>query len=153
MALAGAAWWAQAFEAAGYIDAYKVEILPEGVDPDELPHLPGMARRKRRPPEGEVEVFGVDEQEDEPVELSRWVELAKAVLLDSGIRGEAELSRMAGMEMRVGRIRATESLNLKLRDVISVSKDAGIEGATAMSERSTAEAAPSVDEDGDLATA
>ncbi len=32
-------------------------------------------------------------------------------------------------------------------------KDAGIEGATAMSERSTAEAAPSVDEDGDLATA
>lgn len=45
-------------------------------------------------------------------------------------RVEAELSRMAGMEMRVGRIRATESLNLKLRDVISVSKDAGIEART-----------------------
>lgn len=29
----GAAWWAQAFEAAGYQDAYRVEILPEGVDP------------------------------------------------------------------------------------------------------------------------
>ena len=29
----GAAWWSQAFEAAGYIDAYRVEILPEGVSP------------------------------------------------------------------------------------------------------------------------
>ena len=29
----GAKWWAQAFEAAGYIDAYRVEILPEGVSP------------------------------------------------------------------------------------------------------------------------
>ncbi|MBC6981873.1 zinc-dependent metalloprotease [Caulobacter sp. 17J80-11] len=29
----GAAWWAKAFEDAGYIDAFKVEVLPEGVDP------------------------------------------------------------------------------------------------------------------------
>lgn len=29
----GANWWKQAFEAAGYIDAYRVEVLPEGVDP------------------------------------------------------------------------------------------------------------------------
>jgi hypothetical protein len=29
----GASWWAQAFEAAGYLDAYRVEILPEGADP------------------------------------------------------------------------------------------------------------------------
>jgi hypothetical protein len=29
----GAQWWAQAFEAAGFKDAYRVEILPEGVDP------------------------------------------------------------------------------------------------------------------------
>lgn len=29
----GAKWWAEAFEAAGYIDAYRVEILPEGVSP------------------------------------------------------------------------------------------------------------------------
>jgi probable rRNA maturation factor len=39
-----------------------------------------------------VEVFGVDEQDDEPVDLARWVALAKAVLFDSGVRGEAELS-------------------------------------------------------------
>ena len=31
--LEGARWWAQAFEAAGYIDAYRAEILPEGADP------------------------------------------------------------------------------------------------------------------------
>jgi probable rRNA maturation factor len=66
--------------------------LPEGIDADDLPILPGVARRRRRPPEGEVEVFGVDEQEDQPVDLGRWVELARAVLVDSGIRGEAELS-------------------------------------------------------------
>lgn len=29
----GASWWNQAFEAAGYIDAFRVEVLPEGVDP------------------------------------------------------------------------------------------------------------------------
>ncbi len=31
--LEGASWWKQAFEAAGYIDAYRVEILPDGADP------------------------------------------------------------------------------------------------------------------------
>jgi hypothetical protein len=31
--LEGARWWQTAFEAAGYIDAYQVEILPEGADP------------------------------------------------------------------------------------------------------------------------
>lgn len=29
----GASWWAEAFEAAGFIDAYRVEVLPEGVHP------------------------------------------------------------------------------------------------------------------------
>lgn len=65
---------------------------PEGIDPDELPRLP-MTRRKRRPPaEGDVEVFGVDEQRDHPVELARWVDLATAVLHDCGVRGEAEMT-------------------------------------------------------------
>ena len=32
--LEGARWWNEAFEAAGYKDAYRVEILPEGADPD-----------------------------------------------------------------------------------------------------------------------
>ncbi len=29
----GAGWWAQAFDAAGLVDAFKVELLPEGVSP------------------------------------------------------------------------------------------------------------------------
>ncbi len=29
----GASWWAEAFAAAGYEDAYRVELLPEGADP------------------------------------------------------------------------------------------------------------------------
>jgi hypothetical protein len=29
----GAGWWSQAFEAAGFIDAFRVEVLPEGVSP------------------------------------------------------------------------------------------------------------------------
>jgi hypothetical protein len=29
----GASWWAKAFEAAGFKDAYRVEIMPEGADP------------------------------------------------------------------------------------------------------------------------
>ncbi len=32
----GAAWWADAFEAAGFTDGYRVEILPEGVDPNDV---------------------------------------------------------------------------------------------------------------------
>ena len=31
--LEGAGWWSQAFDAAGFIDAYRVEMLPEGADP------------------------------------------------------------------------------------------------------------------------
>jgi hypothetical protein len=32
----GAAWWNQAFEAAGFIDAFQVEILPAGIDPNDI---------------------------------------------------------------------------------------------------------------------
>jgi hypothetical protein len=34
--LEGAGWWNQAFEAAGYKDAFRVELLPEGADPMDL---------------------------------------------------------------------------------------------------------------------
>src|SRR5581483_4000412 len=32
----GASWWAQAFEAAGYRNAFKVDVLPEGADPMDI---------------------------------------------------------------------------------------------------------------------
>ncbi len=34
--LEGARWWSQAFEAAGYKDAFRVELMPEGADPMDL---------------------------------------------------------------------------------------------------------------------
>lgn len=34
--LEGARWWSQAFEAAGYRNAFRVELLPEGADPMDL---------------------------------------------------------------------------------------------------------------------
>jgi len=34
--LEGASWWNQAFEAAGFIDAFRVKMLPEGADPMDL---------------------------------------------------------------------------------------------------------------------
>lgn len=34
--LEGAAWWNQAFEAAGFVDAFQVKLLPEGADPMDI---------------------------------------------------------------------------------------------------------------------
>ncbi len=31
----GASWWKEAFEAAGFVDAFRVEVLPEGIDPED----------------------------------------------------------------------------------------------------------------------
>ena len=87
------------------------------------------------------------ERSGRPLSVGRAVwalawKLALAVLLFYGLlhvwvrtdffrsRVERELSRFAGMEIRVGRIRATESLNLRIRDVISVSEEAGLEART-----------------------
>jgi hypothetical protein len=34
--LDGARWWNEAFEAAGFIDAFRVEVLPDGADPNDI---------------------------------------------------------------------------------------------------------------------
>jgi probable rRNA maturation factor len=39
-----------------------------------------------------VDVYAADEQRDQPVELERWVRLARAVLAARGVKGDAELS-------------------------------------------------------------
>jgi probable rRNA maturation factor len=41
---------------------------------------------------GEVKVFGADEQQAAPVDVGRWVELARNVLVAEGVAGDAELS-------------------------------------------------------------
>lgn len=53
---------------------------------------PFSRRPRRRGPEGEVQVFGADEQADESVDVQRWVRLAHEVLLAEGVEGDAELS-------------------------------------------------------------
>ena len=54
-------------------------------------HRPAL-RPPRRGPEGEVQVFGADEQTAAPVEVDRWVRLAHEVLVAEGVEGDAELS-------------------------------------------------------------
>ena len=39
-----------------------------------------------------VEVFAADEQTDQPVDVLRWVGVARSVLLAEGVKGDAELS-------------------------------------------------------------
>jgi probable rRNA maturation factor len=41
-----------------------------------------------------VEVFVADEQSEHPVDTMRWVKLARSVLHEEGVRGDAELSML-----------------------------------------------------------
>jgi probable rRNA maturation factor len=67
--------------------------LPEGARPGDDAGVPRPTRPPRRHgPEGEVQVFGADEQASEKVDVPRWVDLARDVLVAEGVRGEAELS-------------------------------------------------------------
>ena len=63
----------------------------DGLVPRTSRRMPMPTRRRRRPAEGEVEVFVGDEQDEQPVDPARWVDLATASARP-GVRGEAELS-------------------------------------------------------------
>lgn len=54
-------------------------------------HRP-VPKPPRLGPEGEVQVYGADEQHAAPVDVDRWVRLAHDVLIAEGVRGEVELS-------------------------------------------------------------
>jgi probable rRNA maturation factor len=68
--------------------------LPERGRPGDDMEGPQPSRRRprRHGPDGELQVFGADEQNDAPVEVERWVRLARDVLQAEGVDGEAELS-------------------------------------------------------------
>jgi probable rRNA maturation factor len=66
--------------------------VPEGIDVGDLPVLPRGRRKHAAPADGDLEVYGVDEQDDEPVDVARWVALAHDVLRAEGVGGDAELS-------------------------------------------------------------
>jgi probable rRNA maturation factor len=66
---------------------------PEGTKPgDESEVHRPTPKPRRHGPEGDVQVYGADEQHAAPVDVGRWVELAREVLIAEGVRGEAELS-------------------------------------------------------------
>lgn len=85
-----------------------------------------------------MEVFGLDEQQDQPVELARWVELARNVLVEMGVRGAAELSLgfvdeavMADLNRRhMGAEGPTDVLAFPIDDPIEVGRwpDSGSSG-------------------------
>jgi probable rRNA maturation factor len=65
----------------------------EGTKPGDDAGVPRPKPRvPRRGPEGEVVVFGADEQDAVQVDVDRWVTLAREALLAEGVRGDAELS-------------------------------------------------------------
>ncbi len=64
---------------------------PERV-PDGYPSFPLISKRRRRPDEGQLEVFVADEQDAHAVDTERWARLATLVLDAEGVRGDAELS-------------------------------------------------------------
>ena len=39
-----------------------------------------------------IDVFAADEQQAHPIELERWAELARSVLMARGVKGETEVS-------------------------------------------------------------
>jgi len=102
--------------------------LPDGVDAGELPPLPLARRRPRPPAEGDLAVFGVDEQDEHPVDLGRWVDLATAVLRDSGVRGEAELSLLFVDEAVMAELNGRFMEKEGPTDVLSFPIDDPIEG-------------------------
>lgn len=66
---------------------------PGGSRPGDDTDVPRPAPKPpRRGPEGDVQVFGADEQSAAPVDVDRWVVLARDVLLAEGVQGDVELS-------------------------------------------------------------
>jgi probable rRNA maturation factor len=71
-----------------------------------------------------VDVFAADEQSDLPVDLDRWVRLAREVLSDRGVGGEAEVSLLfvdedtiAGLNRKfLGHDGATDVLSFPIED-------------------------------------
>ena len=53
---------------------------------------PRVGRRSRQGDEGDIEVYAADEQDEVPVDVTRWAVLADAVLRAEGVTGHAELS-------------------------------------------------------------
>ncbi|HEX3793472.1 MAG TPA: rRNA maturation RNase YbeY [Acidimicrobiales bacterium] len=71
-----------------------------------------------------IDVFAADEQEDQPIEVARWAELTKQVLLARGVKGETEVSLLfidedsiaALNEQYLGKSGPTDVLSFPIED-------------------------------------
>jgi len=68
-------------------------------------HRP-LPKPPRRGPEGEVQVFGADEQHAAPVDVDRWVALVQDVLTAEGVEGDVELSLLFVDEATIAELNA-----------------------------------------------
>ncbi|MGI9023306.1 MAG: rRNA maturation RNase YbeY [Acidimicrobiales bacterium] len=94
--------------------------------PGDAPRVtaPPVLRSHSLPRTGQVDVFGADEQSDEPVDTARWVGLASRVLEAEGVRGDVEASvlfvderAMAELNLRfLGRTGPTDVLAFPIDD-------------------------------------
>lgn len=91
------------------------------------PHIKRTSPRKVGG-DGEIEVFCADEQTDVVIDVARWHQLAKNVLIAEGVRGAAELTLMfvpesaiAGLnEKYMGKTGSTDVLSFPLDAVDAV---------------------------------
>ena len=93
----GAGWWAEAFEAAGFVDAFRVELMPEGATPPRRPLQRDpvgppldtrlvVRRRRRRPANG---------RDDQGARLA-WVRCACVRIACCSRGSPAPIARAAG---------------------------------------------------------
>jgi probable rRNA maturation factor len=76
----------------------------------QAPSAAEALREKKRSGRGRVDVFGADEQSDEPVDTERWVRLTRSILEAEGVRDDVEVSLLFVDET------AMAELNLRFLD-------------------------------------
>ena len=80
---------------------------PGGSRPADDTDVPRPAPKPPRlGPEGDVQVFGADEQNAAPVDVDRWVRLARDVLVAEGVQGDVELSLLFVDEETIAELNA-----------------------------------------------
>jgi len=80
---------------------------PGGSRPADDTDVPRPAPKPPRlGPEGDVQVYGADEQNAAPVDVDRWVRLARDVLVAEGVQGDVELSLLFVDEETIAELNA-----------------------------------------------
>jgi probable rRNA maturation factor len=91
---------------------------------------------------GEVNVFGADEQQAMPVEVERWVDLARNVLLAEGVSGDAELSLLFVDEATISELNRRYMGAGGPTDVLAFPIDDPLDGGATPTDRSTSRPGP-----------